>query len=102
MILVSPYVLHRDPKRWPEPEKFRPERFLGRSVRDLPAYDYLPFGGGPRRCTGDRYAHIVMTTILRELLPRMRVELAPGEDGAMRTMFTLRPQSGLRGRLVPR
>jgi cytochrome P450 len=64
IVAVSPYLLHRDPRSWDDPEAFRPERFA-----DNPDYaawrpKYLPFGTGRRQCLGDRFATIEMETIL--------------------------------------
>jgi cytochrome P450 len=68
-VAVSPSIigLHRRPDLYPEPEVFRPERFLDRTFA---AYEYMPFGGGHRRCIGAAFASyelkIVLGTLLRE------------------------------------
>src|SRR5690606_16755617 len=54
VVLISPYVVHRDPRWFPEPEAFRPERWLEES--DRPKFAYFPFGGGARVCIGERFA----------------------------------------------
>lgn len=101
LLLASPYTLHRCPRRWPEPEVFRPERFLDRPARALDVTTYMPFGAGPRRCIGDRFALAVVMAVLRRFLVRFRVELDPRERGAMWPMFTLRPRTNVLARLVP-
>ena len=49
---ISPYLLHRHPEFWPNPEGFDPQRFLPDSASTRPRYAYLPFGGGRRICVG--------------------------------------------------
>ena len=72
--LISPYVLHRDPRVFPDPEKFRPERWLGPD-RAVPS-GYLPFGLGRHRCPGVNLATIALTAVLRTLVGLGQVELA--------------------------
>ncbi|GFH11318.1 cytochrome P450 [Haematococcus lacustris] len=56
-ILLSPYALHRQPDLFPEPDAFKPERFLeGGSAAALPRFQYIPFGGGGRSCIGSTFA----------------------------------------------
>lgn len=66
----SPYLLHRNPRFWSEPEKFDPQRFSAREKPQggVPKYAYLPFGAGPRSCIGSRMAWIEMELIMRELI----------------------------------
>ncbi|MBD0708033.1 MULTISPECIES: cytochrome P450 [unclassified Streptomyces] len=71
-LLVCPYLTHRDPRVWPEPDTFRPGRFpLG---TPLPPGAYLPFGIGPRACLGTRFAMREMEALLGALLERFTVE----------------------------
>nr|QLI62185.1 cytochrome P450 36 [Streltzoviella insularis] len=72
------YHLHRDPRNFPEPEQFRPERFLGEEKQNIKPYIYFPFGEGPRICIGMRFAKMQMLPGLVTLLKKYRVELAPG------------------------
>ncbi|MFI2734149.1 cytochrome P450 [Streptomyces sp. NPDC018711] len=71
-LLVCPYLTHRDPEVWPDPEAFDPGRFPARSP--LPPGAYLPFGIGPRACLGTRFAMREMEVLLGALLARFRVE----------------------------
>jgi cytochrome P450 len=60
LVLYSPYLTHRDQELWPEPQEFRPERFLA----PLPAWGFLPFAAGERTCLGSSYARLVLDTVL--------------------------------------
>ncbi|MFB7589976.1 cytochrome P450 [Streptomyces sp. NPDC056169] len=71
-LLVCPYLTHRDPEVWPDPEAFVPERFPVRTP--LRPGAYLPFGIGPRACLGTRFAMREMETLLGALLSRFTVE----------------------------
>ncbi|MFD0151006.1 cytochrome P450 [Streptomyces sp. NPDC055721] len=71
-LLVCPYLTHRDPEVWPDPEAFVPERFPVRTP--LPPGAYLPFGIGPRACLGTRFAMREMVVLLGALLSRFTVE----------------------------
>lgn len=75
LVIISPYVLQRRPQHWPDPLRFDPSRFLGRSTRH-PAY--VPFGDGPRLCIGRELALGEMVVVLARLLSRFRVEVPPG------------------------
>ncbi|KAL0868661.1 hypothetical protein ABMA27_008114 [Loxostege sticticalis] len=78
LIHIPTYSLQRDPKYFPEPEKYRPERFLGEEKQKIVPHTYMPFGDGPRLCIGMRFARMQMTAGLVTLLKKYRVELAPG------------------------
>jgi cytochrome P450 len=75
-ILLSPYVVHRDPSWYPDPERFRPERFGEDARRGRPRYAYFPFGGGRRVCIGQRLAMLECTLVLARVAQRVRFALA--------------------------
>ena len=80
-LLVSPYVLHRNPIYWRDPERFDPERFGTEESRGRPRYAYIPFGAGPRVCIGRSLATLTCTMALARFAQRVRLELsgqAPG------------------------
>jgi cytochrome P450 len=92
------YLAHRRAEAYPEPERFRPERFLG--VRPDP-YTWLPFGGGIRRCLGMAFALYEMKIVLGVVLARCVLRLAePGTVRVVRRSITLAPQAGTRVRIV--
>ncbi|XP_074137306.1 cytochrome P450 3A4-like [Sminthopsis crassicaudata] len=68
VVMVPPFVLHRDPEYWPEPEEFRPERFSKENKESINPYVYLPFGAGPRNCIGMRFALMSMKVATSRLL----------------------------------
>jgi cytochrome P450 len=95
-VFVSATLTHGDPRLFPEPERFDPDRFVGR--RPDP-FAWVPFGGGRRRCPGAAFAHMEMDVVLRVMLERLELEPtdAPGEGWAFRGV-TFAPSRG--GRLV--
>jgi cytochrome P450 len=87
------YLAHRRPDRWPEPERFRPERFL--ETKPTP-YEFLPFGGGVRRCLGMAFALVEMKIVLAEVLSRVELRTAPGyQVRVVRRSVTLAPSEGM-------
>lgn len=92
LVIISPYVVHRDPELWPEAESFRPERFLGEAT---PRFGYLPFGGGPRLCIGNTFALMEGALILATVAQRYRLLAAPGQAVQAEPLVTLRPKGGL-------
>ncbi|WXB20195.1 cytochrome P450 [Pendulispora albinea] len=71
------YLTHRRPDVWPEPERFRPERFLGTKTNP---YEFFPFGGGVRRCLGASFALHEMKLLLAQVISRTELRLEPGPD----------------------
>jgi cytochrome P450 len=95
-ITIATYVMHRDPKLYPDPEHFDPERLSPENEAKLPRYAYLPFGGGPRVCIGNSFAMMEARLILMTVLQHFQLSLAPGETVRAEQLFTLRPKGGLR------
>jgi len=77
IVLGSIYLAHRRPDVYPDPESFRPQRFLDRSFSP---YEYLPFGGGSRRCIGMAFAQYEMKLVLHSLLSTFSLELAEDRE----------------------
>jgi cytochrome P450 len=78
IVLLSPYVTHRDPRFFRDPLRFDPERWTPEAKELRPQYSYFPFGGGPRRCAGEAFAWTETILILATLASRWRVRLVPG------------------------
>jgi cytochrome P450 len=94
-VAVAPniYAAHRRPETWPDPERFLPERFLGK--RPNP-YEYFPFGGGMRRCLGMAFALLEMKVVLATLFARAEFALAPGYGvRVVRRNVTWGPSEGM-------
>ncbi|PSN30022.1 Cytochrome P450 9e2 [Blattella germanica] len=73
-IYIPIFGLHRDPRHFPEPEKFDPERFSDENRHNINPYTYLPFGVGPRSCIGNRFALLEAKSVLVYLLSKFRVQ----------------------------
>ncbi|HET7546072.1 MAG TPA: cytochrome P450 [Polyangiaceae bacterium] len=66
-VMMSQWVVHRDARWYREPERFRPERWLGSECADLPRFAYFPFGGGPRVCVGQHFALLELVLIVARI-----------------------------------
>ncbi|KAK2983542.1 hypothetical protein RJ640_023076, partial [Escallonia rubra] len=92
------YSTHKDPKYFPDPEKFDPSRFEG----DGPApYTFVPFGGGPRICPGNEYGRLEVLVFMHNVVTRFNLERAIGDDKLVINPNTI-AMNGLRVRLLPR
>ena len=69
-ILMSQWVVQRDPRWFSEPEKFQPERWLDHRAHEFPKYAYFPFGGGPRLCIGNTFAMMETVLVLATIAQR--------------------------------
>jgi cytochrome P450 len=92
--LMSPYVMHRHPRYWPDPERFDPERFTPEQKQARPKFAYFPFGGGPRVCIGERFAWMEGVLLLATFAQRWRLELVPGQTIETHPQITLRTRHG--------
>ena len=75
---INPSIstIHRRPDRYPEPDRFRPERFLGDDAPDT--YTWVPFGGGTRRCLGASFALMEMRIVVRQVVERTELRAVNG------------------------
>ncbi len=92
---ISPYVLHRSPELWENPEGFDPTRFTPQAKEARHKYAYMPFGGGARTCIGNVFALTEATLVLSMIVRRFRLDAIPGHDLALDALVTLRPKDGL-------
>ncbi len=101
-VYVSPWVMHRDPRHFPEPESFTPERWLDGLDKRLPRFAYMPYGGGPRTCIGDRFAQMEAILLLATMAQRFRVTYLGANAPVPFPSVTMRPGDGVPVRLVAR
>jgi cytochrome P450 len=92
-VVICPYVTHRHPGLWENPDGFDPDRFL--PERGFPHAAYLPFGLGQRLCIGNHFAMMEAVLILAMVLQRFRLELAPGAVVEPKPSITLRTRHGV-------
>jgi hypothetical protein len=102
-ILTTQWVVHRDARWFPDPERFDPDRFRPERAKQLPRFAYFPFGGGPRVCIGNHFAMMEATMMLATMVQRFRIDLLPGQRLEFAPSVTLRQKGpGLRVRIVQR
>ena len=102
MCLISPALLHRDPRWWTEPDQFRPHRWLRREPGQLGRFDskapgqprgaFMPFGAGPRMCIGEQFAWSEAATMLAEIGRTWRIQVHGAPLAAGPSSMTLRPK----------
>lgn len=102
IILMSPYVVHRDPRWFSDPNKFDPERFTPEASADRPRFSYFPFGGGARVCIGERFAWMEGVLLLATLAQRWQPRLVESQQVETRALITLRPKHGMKMSVHPR
>jgi cytochrome P450 len=103
LVQLFSYICQRDPRWFPDPEKFDPNRFLPEHQQKRPAFAYFPFGGGPRACIGNTFAMMEMTLVAATLLQYLHVELAAGQEEAQpMALMSLRPRCEVRLRWARR
>ena len=96
IILMSQFVTHHDPRFYPEPFKFDPERWLPEAQAARPKFSYFPFGGGPRLCIGEQFAGMEGVLILATIARQWRMRLASDQVVVPEPLITLRPKYGMR------
>ena len=89
VIVLSPYVNHRHPRFWSDPERFDPDRFA--PGREIPNFAYFPFGGGPHMCVGKHLSLLEVKVALTMVTRRFRVRLVPDQTIRLDPGIALRP-----------
>jgi cytochrome P450 len=103
LVQLFPYICQRDPRWFPEPERFDPDRFLPERQDNLPRFANFPFGGGPRVCIGNSFAMMEMTLVAATLMQHLNVEPAARQEEAQPVpLMSLSPKGGVRLRWTRR
>jgi cytochrome P450 len=102
IISIYPYVTHRNPALWPDPERFDPERFAPDGTAGRHRFAYFPFGGGPRICIGQGFAMAEAAIVIATVAQRFRFSVAPGHTVEPIGLLTLRPKNGVWVMAAPR
>ncbi|MFI6051184.1 cytochrome P450 [Streptomyces violascens] len=79
IVWCSTWTTHRDPRWFPSPDRFRPERWSADAPDAVPDHAWYPFGGGPRTCLGARFAQVEAALVLATLAQRCRLDLSDAE-----------------------
>lgn len=97
LFLTSQFIVHRDPRWWPHPERFDPDRWAPGADADAgrPKFAYFPFGAGTRICIGEQFAWTEGILVLATLARRWRLRPAPAQRLALAPSITLRPRYGI-------
>ena len=96
LVLMSQYVMHHDPRYFPEPGRFDPERWSPEARETRPQFSYFPFGGGPRRCIGEGFAWMEGILLIACLAREWQMRLVPNHPVELKPVITLRPKHGMR------
>ncbi len=102
LVLVSQYTLHRDPRFFPEPERFDPQRWTPAERAARPRFAYFPFGAGSRQCIGEGFAWMEAVMLLATIGQQWRMKLVSGQKIETFPAITLRPKGPVRMLLTRR
>lgn len=94
-LYLCQYVMHRNPRYWPNPERFDPERFSESAKKERHKLAYFPFGGGVRVCIGESFAKMEGVLVLAAIAQRFAFTLMPGQTIVPKPQMTLRPKNGI-------
>jgi len=102
IILMSQYVMHRNPRYFSDPDSFNPDRWSKEMKSNLPRFSYFPFGGGIRGCVGEPFAWIEGILVIATICHRWKMHHDPEHKVGLKPLITLRPKYGMRMRLERR
>lgn len=94
-VLISPYLIHRNPDLWADPLRFDPDRFDQQGTPGGHRYAYIPFGAGPRFCIGNNLGMMEATLVLSAVARDLRLRRVPDYEVVGEPMLTLRVRGGL-------
>ncbi len=95
ILVMSQWVMHRDPRYFERPDAFEPERWADGLAKRLPRFAYFPFSGGPRQCIGSGFAMMEAILLLAAIAQRFRLEVPAGHVVSPWPTATLRPRGGV-------
>jgi cytochrome P450 len=101
-VLISQFVTHRDPRFFPDPLRFDPDRFSVDAKARRAKFTYFPFGAGVRQCIGESFAWMEGVLILATLAQKWKLKLVPGHRVELQPLITLRPKYGMLMDVEPR
>jgi cytochrome P450 len=101
VVVAAQAVTHRDPRWFPDPDRFDPLRFTAEAKASRPKLSYFPFGAGPRICIGEGFAWMEAVLIVATIAQRWKFELM-SRDVTPQASITLRPKGGVRMRVTTR
>jgi cytochrome P450 len=101
-VLISQFITHRDPRYFPDPLRFDPNRFSPEAKAQRTKFTYFPFGAGARQCIGESFAWMEGVLILATLAQKWKLRLVPGHQVEPQPLITLRPKYGMRMQVEPR
>jgi len=101
-VWIVQWAMHRDPKYFPDPEKFDPHRWLDGLEKKLPKFAYFPFGGGPRICIGNTFAIMEAELVLATVLQKFRIKVLDQWNVPVLPTITLRPKKHVMARFEER
>jgi cytochrome P450 len=101
-VLMSQFITHRDPRFFPDPLRFDPERFSAEAKARRMKFTYFPFGAGFRQCIGESFAWMEGVLLLATLGQKWKLKLVPGYRLEPQPLITLRPKFGMRMNVVAR
>ncbi len=96
VVLMSQYIMHRDPRYFPDPERFDPERWTPEAQVQRPKFSYFPFGGGTRVCIGEQFAWMEGILLIASIAQNWRLRLVSSQRVEVQPLITLRPRHGMR------
>ena len=102
LILMSPYLMHRDPRFFNQPEKFDPHGWEEHNRNAKSKYEYYPFSMGPRACIGQPFAWLEGILVLATISQKWQLKLVPGHPVEMDQLLNLRPRHGMMMRIHKR
>jgi cytochrome P450 len=102
LVLMPQYIVHRDPRWFPDPLRFDPERWKPGTHSDRPRFAYFPFGGGVRQCIGEQFAWTEAVIVIATIAQKWRLAMPKGTEMPVLPTFTLRPRGPVMARIERR